>query len=312
VKSPTYWDAVHVALERAVALTSDDQHAILRQFQAGMLDYTGHNVSLPSEYMDRLRTRTDFRTADYLGVYYYWFNVLAPPVNDVRVRRALTLSLDREAIVRYVTRAGQKPADHFVPDAMLTPITGYRSPEGPRRDVEAARRLLAEAGYPGGRGFPTLTVLYNTLEGHRQIAEAIQQMWKRELGIAVEIENQEWKVFLQTTQDGHFQVARGGWIGDYNDPYTFLSLLLSDSEQNDTAWKNLRYDEFVLAALRSVERDERNRLYAAAEALINEELPVLPLYFYTKSWLEQPWVRGLHPNTRDEHPLRDISIAEVP
>ncbi|HLV60268.1 MAG TPA: peptide ABC transporter substrate-binding protein [Fredinandcohnia sp.] len=314
VKSPTYWDRDAVWLEGAVFVVSDDNHAMLRLFRAGEIDWLGPSTRPPPEYLAHLRGKRDYQEANYLGSYFYWFNLredrnAGAAFKDPRVRRALLLATDREALVEYVTKGGQRPADGIVPDIFFE--RGYPRPAPIPFDPEAARRLLAEAGYgPGGKPFPPIEILYNTHEAHRQVAEAIQAMWKRHLGIDVRIANQEWKVFMSNRLEGHFQLARAGWIGDFMDPYTFLSQFLSESEANEARWKNAEFDRLVLEATAERDPAKRYAMYARAEAILMEELPVLPIYYYSQQTLIAPWVEGFHPNARDIHPLRAIRLEE--
>lgn len=310
VRSPTYWDRDAVRLDGAVFVVSDDNHAMMRLYRAGEIDWLGSNTRPPPEYLEHLRSKEDYREEPYLGTYFYWFNLRedrnrSGAFRDPRVRRALVLATDREAIVDHVAKGGQRAAHGMVPDIFFG--RGYPRPASIPFDPEEARRLLAEAGYgPEGKAFPTLEILYNTHEAHRQIAEAIQQMWKRNLGIDVQIVNQEWKVFMSNRLEGHFQLARAGWIGDFMDPYTFLSQFLSESEANEARWKSEAFDRWVERALAEPDEEKRYALYAKAEEILVEELPILPIYYYSQQTLVGSWVKGFHANARDIHPLRAV------
>ncbi len=208
-------------------------------------------------------------------------------VQIYEVRKALTLAIDRTMIVEQITRAGQLPATGFVPPG-LKDSTGadFRATAGDYgiaedgSAIEEAKQLLADAGFPNGEGFPTLTILYNTSEGHKAIAEAIQEMWKQNLNINVEIANQEWAVFQDTRHQGNFQVARAGWIGDYEDPMTFLDLWTSYSGNNDAQWKVTAYDD-VIEASKLATGTDRDKLLYEAEQMIMDDLIVMPIYYYT-------------------------------
>lgn len=312
-RSAHYWGRDEVALDGAVAILSDDDHAMLRLYRAGELDWLGADVKPPQEFLRALQGKEDFSSHDELASYFYWVNHRpAPPgtpapLHDVRVRRALNLAIDKDAIARFVLRGGERPARHVTPE--LFGALGYVAPEGEGYDPDRARALLAEAGWGRGkRPFPPFELAFNTNEAHKQVAEAIQQMWKRELGIEVELANYEWKVFLNNRTEGYFTVARAGWTGDFQDPYTFLSMFLSDSELNEGRWRDPAYDALLHRALQAPTQEERFRLYAQAEERLNRELPVIPVYFYAKQTLHGAWVRGLHPNSQDIHPLRDVSL----
>ena len=221
------------------------------------------------------------------------------------MRKALAYSIDRELITEFVLKAGQKPAFHFTP-----PNAGgsYTAEARMTYDPDLARQLLSEAGYPSGEGFPTFEILYNTSEAHRAIAVSIQQMWKEELGIDVTLRNQEWKVYLSTREAGEFDILRAGWFGDYDDPNTFLSLAETDNGNNKTNWSNEIYD--ALLAQASVEQDPKARLeiFQQAEAILLENAPFVPIYFYVTSLLIDPSVQGWHPNIVDYHPYQDVSL----
>jgi ABC-type oligopeptide transport system substrate-binding subunit len=220
-----------------------------------------------------------------------------------------------------VTRAGQIPATHYVPD-----FTGRGYSEQVAEDraagadpfaapdvlynPERARALLGEAGYPVERegdgyrasGFPPLEILYNTSEGHRNIAVAVQSMWRQNLGVSVTLRNEEWKVMLKSVRDGQFQVARGGMTGNYDHPHTWLDMFLSYSPQNWTGWADTEYDALIKAALvapDAPDRKESIRLYRKAEERAVAGMSRLPLYFFTKSTLVKPWVKGFYGTSRN-------------
>jgi oligopeptide transport system substrate-binding protein len=276
----------------------------LNMYAAGEFDWPGGNTSLPAEFLDQLAGYRDFHQHPYLAVYFYWLNTKAPPLNDARVRRALSLAIDRESLVRHVTRGGQIASADLVPDG----LAGYEGLGLPVFDPEAGRRLLAEAGYADGAGLPPITLSFNTSEGHRQVAEALQAMWQRELGIQVELANQEWKVFLANAEQMNFQLCRMGWIGDYADPYTFLELLTSDCGNNHSNWSNPAYDRLLEKANRQADSATRLGLLRQAEALALGDQPLIPLYVYSRSQLIKPYVRGIWGNHQDRHPWKAIWI----
>ncbi len=302
-KNPIYWDADRVVLNEIRFYAIENAITEERNFQAGQLHLTG-SVNLNS--IDRLRREESeyLQLHGWLGTYYYLLNTKAPPLNDVRVRRALNMVIDRSAIVESITRGGQIPAYFFTPPN----TAGYTARARLKEDVDAARRYLAEAGYPNGDGFPSLPLLYNTSESHRPIAEAIQDMWKRYLNIRVRLENQEWKVYLQSRSNGEFAIARAGWIGDYNDPNTFLDLLTSSSGNNHTGWRNSEYDSLIAQAGRTLDPVQRYEYFQRAEAILVDELPIIPIYFYVRAFLKQPSVQNWHPNILDQHPYKFVRL----
>jgi len=291
-KSPTYWDAAQVKLNAIHYYPVENVSTEERMFRAGQLHITG---SIPPDKIAVYRREAPelLRVEPYLGNYFYRLNTKVPQLADPRVRRALAMSIDREQIVEHVTQGGQLPAYTFTPPDTL----GYTAPPGFTYDPEGARRLLAEAGYPDGKGFPPTELLYNTSEGHRKLAVAIQQMWKRELNIEIVLNNQDWKVYLDNVDNGHYQIARAGWIGDYVDPNSFLDMWVTDGGNNRTGWGDPRYDALVLqCAPAALEREARYRCFRDAEALLLEAMPVIPIFFSTRNYLRQPSVRGLPAN----------------
>ncbi|MCW8139057.1 MAG: peptide ABC transporter substrate-binding protein [Planctomycetota bacterium] len=228
------------------------------------------------------------------------FNTSRPPFDDARVRRAMSMCIDREAITRDLLRAGQVPATWFTPA-----MPGYEPPRGLGFDRERARRLLAEAGYPDGKGFPTVELLYNTLEAHKVVAENLVQQWRENLGVTVSLRNSEWKVYLNDVQHLQYQIARAAWIGDYLDPNTFLDMFVTGGGNNNTGWSNARYDALIAQAARELDPKKRMAVFQEAERLlIEEEMPVLPLYIYVNKGLLKETVGGWYENVRDQHPLK--------
>lgn len=241
----------------------------------------------------------------YFGTYFYRFNVTRPPFNDVRVRRAFAMAIDRESLVKNVVKGGRQPAGHLTP-----PNTkGYTCATSIGFDAAQARRLLAEAGYPDGAGFPKTELLYNTSENHRQIAEAIQQMWKDHLHVEVELLNQEWKVYLASITSLDYQIARSGWIGDFLDPVNFLECFVSGGGNNRTGWSSAPYDELIAKSRGTMDPQARIALFQEAERILLDEMPVLPLYFYTRIYLKSRDVAGWQPNLLGYISFKDLDLV---
>jgi oligopeptide transport system substrate-binding protein len=239
-------------------------------------------------------------------VYFYRLNTARPPMTDKRVRQALALAIDRESIVKNVVRGGQRPAY-----AVSYPGTAGYSPEARLTGGPAeARQLLAAAGYPGGQGFPAVELLYNTSENHRATAEAIQQMWKRQLGIDITLLNQEWKVYLDSQHTTNFTIARAGWIADYLDPHVFLEIWVTGNGNNDTNWSNAEYDRLFHQALAAKDEPTRYALYQKMDAILVDECPVIPIYYYNRVYAMSPKVRGHHPTLLDNHPYKYIYLDQ--
>jgi oligopeptide transport system substrate-binding protein len=208
--------------------------------------------------------------------------------------------------VAHVTKGGQQPAGCFTPPA----TAGYTCKASIPYDPAAARRLLAEAGYPGGRGFPSVELLYNTSESHKTIAEAVQQMWKKNLGVNVTLVNQDWKVYLDTVERLDYRMARGSWIGDYVDPSTFLECWTTDNGNTRTGYSSAEYDALIARAARTAGASERNALFEAAEEILLRDAPLAPVYFYTRVYLKAPELQGWRPNLLGRVFYKCLYLAE--
>jgi oligopeptide transport system substrate-binding protein len=302
-KNPQHWDASDVKLHKVVFIPTDDINTAYKQFQAGESDWI---PTVPPAQLDTARNRAEFYVSAYLGTYYFRFNVTKPPLNDLRVRKALSMAVDRESLTKFVTKAGEIPTSTFVPAGMR----GYEGVKGLPFDVAAAKKLLAEAGYPEGKGFPKVELLYNTNELHRVITQAVQQMWKEHLGIQVDLTNVEWKVYLARQSGLDYQLSRAGWIGDYVDPNTFLDMWITGGGNNQTGWTNKRYDDLIAqAACKIVNASDRMKTLQEAERiLVAEEVPIMPLFTYVNKGMLSRRVKGWHPNILDQHPLKYISL----
>jgi len=300
-KNPLYWDADRVKLHAIHFHPIESQDTEERAFRSGQLHIT-HEVPLTKIDVYKREQPDRIRIDPWLGSYFYRLNVTRPPLNDKRVRRALALAIDRESLVKNVTRGGQQPAYNLTPPG----TAGYTSQAKLSGDVAEARRLLAEAGFPNGKGFPKLNIHYDTKEMHRSIAEAIQQMWKVNLNIDVGLMNQEWKVYLDTQKRLDYDIGRYGWISDYVDPNSFLDMFLSYGGNNQTGFKNPEYDRLIEEANRTGDRDKRYELYQKAEAVLMDELPIIPIFFYTRTYLIHPDVKGWNTTILDRHPYKYV------
>jgi oligopeptide transport system substrate-binding protein len=299
-KNETYWDADSVALETIDALAVDHLGTSLNLYLTGELDWIDRPTT---QVIPRLMPREDFNPAAYLGVYFYRFNTARPPFDDARVRRALSLAVDREALTQKITKAGEKPAFGFCPPGMgAYPMVEFPHAQDMAANLREARQLLAKAGFgPEGKEFPTFEVLYNTDQTHKDIAEVLANDWKRHLGIKVKLLNQEWKVYLDSQKNMDYEVSRSAWIGDYADPNTFLDMFVSGGENNRTGWGNPRYDELIRLAASEPDKAHRLEHFVAAETVLLEELPIMPLYYYVTRNLVNPRLGGFFENVQDEH-----------
>jgi oligopeptide transport system substrate-binding protein len=227
------------------------------------------------------------------------------PTDNADFRRALAYSVNQEVIVKYVTRGGQQPAYAFTPPSE----DGYHPPDVIHYDPDKALEFLKKAGYASGADVPEFTIILNTSEAHKSIAVAIQDMWKKTLGIQnVKIENQEWKVFQQTVIDQNYDVARAGWIGDYVDPTTFLGMWVTNDSNNNTGWSSPDYDRLLRESALLSDPAERYAKLAEAESILLDEVPVLPLYWYTRVYLLHPDVKNWNPLLLDNHPYKHIDL----
>jgi oligopeptide transport system substrate-binding protein len=306
VKSKTYWDAADVHLNEIHYVDTENGDVEESAFRAHLLHLT---TEVPQGKIDVYKKNYPqfIRQDPYLGVYFYRLNVTNPVLKDKRVRRALAMAIDRQAIVKDVARGGQQPAHFFTPPN----TNGYTCASDIPTDIPAAQKLLAEAGYPDGKGLPPVEILINTSQNHRAIAEAVQQMWTQNLHIDARIVNQEWKVYLDSQIDLDYCASRSGWIGDYIDPFTFLSIFVTKGGNNNTGFANPEYDRLVHASAEAVDETARFDCLQKAEAILLDEAPIMPIYFYTRVYLKQPSVKGWYANYLDVHMPQFIYLEET-
>jgi len=304
-RSPTYWDRETVKLDAIHFYALESMDTEERMFRTGQLHRTNE---LPIAKIDVYKKDfpESYRQDPYYGIYFFRLNVTKPPLNDKRVRRALALAVDRDAIVRNVSRGGQIPAYNLVP-----PSDRYKSEAGIKGNLDDAKRLLAEAGFPEGRGFPEITLLYNTSENHRAIAEALQQMWRRNLGINITLQNQEWKVYLDSMDTRSYDIARAGWIADYTDPNTFMDMWVKDGGNNDTGWSNAEYEKLLASSYSAPDDLARFAIYQKMETILMDDVPIIPLYFYTRVFALNPKVKWV-PNVLDNRSWKFVDIVADP
>ncbi len=302
-KNPLYWDAATVRLNEIHFHPIGDHMIEERSFRAGQLHITG---TVPSDRVQYYRDMHPelLQIAPYLRSYYYLLNVHQPPLDDVRVRKALAMAIDRDKLASFVTKAGETPAYSFTP-----PHTGdYEPPRLFSTDIAEAQRLLAEAGYPNGEGFPKLSLLFHTSDLHTRIAEVIQQMWQANLGIDIELDNVEWKAYQARRKDRQFGIARAEWVADYVDPSSFLDVWLTGGGNNHVDWSSADYDALVAQASMTADAKERNQLYQNAETILIDEQPLIPLLFLPSRSLVQCSVKGWNASILDHHPYKYIHL----
>lgn len=301
-RNPHYWDAPNVRSGVVDVLAGDSAHTALNLYLAGDVDFIIDKDMFPTELGEALRERPDFHRYDYLGAYFLRFNCTRKPFDDPRVRRALALVVQRQRIVERITRMGERPTSHLVPAG----TGGYTPPPGLEEDVPLARKLLAEAGFPGGAGFPPFEYSFNAeAKLHENIAVEIQATLRDALGIRMQLRPLEWKSYLNNMSKLDYDVMRSSWIGDYNDPNTFLDLFLSNGGNNRTGWRDADYDRLIHQANATLDRTRRFALLAQAETrLLQVGAPIVPLFSYVGFYaLDTNRISGVHGNLLDEHPF---------
>jgi oligopeptide transport system substrate-binding protein len=304
-RSDYYWDREHVPLRVIDALSIDNRTTALNLYMTGMIDWvTVPPAEVLREFIKQEPKRNDFNPAPQLTTYYFLLNNTRPPLDDKRVRQALSLATDREEITRVATGAGEVPALSLVPPAM----PHYKLQECQPHNPTAARKLLAEAGYPDGKGFPKLEILYNTDQQHQAIAELLRKQWQRTLGITASLRSEEWASFQDSQQQLKYLVARRAWVGDYVDPNTYLDMFVTNGENNCTGFSNAQYDKLIADAAQQPDKTKRTEILQSAERLLMDEMPIIPIYYYVSRNVVRPRVRGFYNNLQDLHPLRTVWI----
>ncbi len=305
--NPHYWDRAHVALRTVDLLPSSQANTAFSLYHSGEADLILDKGLIPSMLLGAVKGRKDFHSAPFLGTSFYRFNVTRRPFDDARVRRAFAMAVDKRRLVEKVTRAGETIADSLVPPG----LSGYVSPKGLGYDPAAARALLTAAGYPGGRGFPRVTLLFNTSEQNTAVATEIQDMLAKELGVHVQLLQQEWKVYLNSMSALDYDFCRASWVGDYADPNTFLDMFVTGGGNNRTGWSHQGYDALIRAAAREADPEKRMRIFQQAETILcREELPILPLhYFVGVQFYDPDRITGFRANVLDEHPLKYVRVT---
>ncbi len=302
--NPNYWDADQVKLKEIRFYPIPSEFSEERAYRDGQVHYT---YTMPPNMIDWYRKNDPkhLRLDPYLGVYYYKFNLNKPPLDNPKLRKALALAIDRQKIVENVTLGGQEPAY-----ALSPPIKGlYQPPKIVEYDPDKARQLMAEAGYPNGEGLPRLELLFNTQDTHRAIAETIQDMWKKELGVTnIGLLNQEWKVYQSTLHEMKYEIARHAWIGDYVDPTTFLDMFRTGDSNNETGWSSPEYDQLLKDAALAPTAEARVQILQEAEKILLTELPIIPLYWYTRTTLVHPAMQHWEPLLLDNHPYKYVDL----
>ena len=311
VRSTQYWDDENTTLNEVYNYTLDEPNSSLKRYRAKELDFTD---TTPLEQLPLIRAcmASEYKVAPYFGSYYYGFNNTKPPFkNNPNLRTALNMAIDREILVNIVIGAGQIPAYSFVPPVKTyQPIEPEWSGWTQEQRAKEALKLYKEAGYSKESPLE-IEILYNTSENHKKVALAVAAMWKQTLGVQTTLRNQEWKVFLETRRlQNETQIFRGGWIGDYDDPYTFSQLLHSENEMNHAGYNSPEYNALIDLAATKNAGEKRLDDLRAAERLLMKDLPIIPLYYYVSQHMIKPWVFGLEDNVMDHHYSKYVKILK--
>jgi oligopeptide transport system substrate-binding protein len=344
-KNPHYWGRDEVKLDSVDAIPNENETTCLNLYLTGAIDWLPGYY--PKDLIDILKQRPDYYAEPGLTVYYYRLNTTKPPLNDPRVRKALNLAIDRRQIVEKVLGMGQLPATTFVPPG----LSGYEPPASSiRLDVPAAKKLLADAGFPDGKGFPKLGILYNTNDTHKKVADVIADQLRKNLNVEITPYNQEWQAYIDSQRLFTYEISRAGWVGDYADPNTFLDMWVTNGPNNQTGYSNPLYDELVHLAsdvapllrdpdrlLNRLERPERLRaavertraattpaalarerealrmaIFREAEAiLVGDELPIIPLYFYVNTGFVRPGISGFHMKLKQPDGTTSVNLQDL-
>lgn len=307
-RNPQYWDNDKTVINQVTYLPISSEVTDVNRYRSGEIDMTYNNM--PIELFQKLKKEipNEVRVDPYLCTYYYEINNQKPPFNDVRVRTALKLALDRDIIVNKVKNQGDLPAWSYTPpytDGAKLVEPEWAKLTQDQRNAEA-KKLLAEAGYTADKPL-SFSLLYNTSDLHKKLAIAVSSIWKKNLGANVKLENQEWKTFLDTRHQGNFDVSRAGWCADYNEPTSFLNTMLSDSSNNTAHYKSPAYDKLVNDTLKVTDEAQRAELYSKAEQQLDKDSAIVPVYHYVNARLVKPWVGGY----TGKDPLDNIYVKNL-
>jgi oligopeptide transport system substrate-binding protein len=315
VKNAYYWDAAKVKLDRLVFYPIEDATTAMNLYKAGQVDAV-HNHTVPVAWLEKIRGLKDYMDAPEIAVSYFQINTTKAPMNDVRVRKAFNMSIDKVALSK--SRRITKPLTAFSPEGIFP---NYPQPKGDVFNPERARQLLAEAGYRDGAGkydpskFPVdqVEITYNTAESNKAVSEYLQAQWKQNLGLTVRLKNMEWRTFLDHRAKLEYKgFARSGWIGDFMDPFTFLGLFYTKGGDNGTGWYDTKYVKMLDQANVTLDPQKRYELLAKAEAYLLDAQPLIPLSTDATNWMKKPYVKGMYPNPQTLHAWKYVYIESDP
>lgn len=312
-KNPEYWDADNVKLSKVNIEMVESETTQMTKFESGEIDYVGTSYgSISLDAIERLESEGKLNIADYSGIYWYKFNTTDEVMQNVNIRKALTLAIDRASLIENITKAGQVPALGMVPDG----VEGFGDDEGYFKDADyegakaALEQGLKELGLSDASELE-LKLSFNTSEAHAAIAQFIQEGWNKNLGISVTLDNSEWQVYLDKLSNLDYQIGRLGWIADYNDAYSFLEMYNSaENGNNDTGWSNEEYTKLLQQSTTETDSAARIDLLKQAEAIIIEEFPVAPIYYYTNPYVVRDGVTGMEPDALGNINLKNVDVTE--
>ncbi|WP_077617307.1 peptide ABC transporter substrate-binding protein [Bacillus sinesaloumensis] len=294
-KNKDYWDADSVKLNKITMDMINDPNTEYQSFKKGELDWAGAPTSaLPTEVIPTLQKEGTLQKSVIAGTYWYKFNINKEPFQNENLRKALSYAINRKAIVDNITQGGQIPAMALVPSTIIKENEkGYFKDNDTELAKEHLQKALDELGLSDASQLPPIALSYNTSEGHQKVAQAIQDMWRKELGIEVTLNNAEWNVFLDNIDQGNFQIGRAGWLADFNDPVNFLEIFTVPQGNNDTGWTNETFNNLLAQASEETDADKRLELLKEAEQLVISEMPFAPIYFYTNNWVQNENLKGV-------------------
>ncbi|GGN96586.1 peptide ABC transporter substrate-binding protein [Saccharibacillus kuerlensis] len=303
-KNENYWDADNIKLSNITATIVNSGATETAKYQGGEIDYAGAPTGeIPTDQIQPLSQQLadEFKLTNIASTYYYEFNTEVEPFNNEKIRKAFAMSIDRQSLIDNVTKASQTPAYGFVPTS-IAGLNGqsfrdmHPDSEYFKEDAAQAKQLLEEGMKEEGyTTLPPITLLYNTSENHQKLALAVADMWKKNLGVEIQTRNEEWSVFLESRKTGNFQIARAGWSADYNDPMTYMDMFVSGGGNNNTGYADPAYDKLIEEAYKGG-NDLEKRMQDMADAeklLIQENMVIMPVYYYTQASLTKPYLKGV-------------------
>jgi oligopeptide transport system substrate-binding protein len=315
VRNPHFWDAANVKLDQITFYPTEEATTMMNLYKAGEVDAVYNHIP-PAAWVDTLRTKKDYMDKPEIAIEYYMINIQHPPMNDVRVRKAFNMAIDKVALARF--KRTVKPLTAFIPEDIFP---SYPRPQGDPFDPARARKLLADAGYRNASGdfdpaqFPldNVELSYNTTESNRQVAEFVQAQWKQNLGLTIPMKNMEWRTYLAARAAREYRgMARAGWVGDYMDPFTFLALFSTIAGDNGTGWFDPKYVDMLNAANRERDSQKRYEKLVEAEKFLLDVQPVIPLFTQATNWVKKPYVKGMYANPVTLHAWKFVYIEHDP